>query len=108
MNIYRLDGLEPREVFQGFEGKFVHSNHMTAAYWRINAGAVAPEHSHRHEQMLSVLEGTFMLTVGDETEELGPGCVVTIPSGVKHSAKAVTECRVLDIFYPVRDDLKIR
>ena len=46
-----------REVFPGFHGRFIHSGRMTFARWRIDAGAVLPEHSHEHEQVVHMFAG---------------------------------------------------
>ena len=48
--------MEPREVVKGVHGKFVHSPHMTMAWWVIEQGAALPEHSHEHEQVVNVVK----------------------------------------------------
>jgi quercetin dioxygenase-like cupin family protein len=106
MTRYYLDDLPTREVFPGFHGRFVHSGAMTLAYWCIDAGAEAPEHSHPHEQVVTMQEGEMELVVGGERHRLRPGDIVPIPGGVTHSARAVTACRVLDLFSPVREDYR--
>jgi quercetin dioxygenase-like cupin family protein len=79
---------------------------MTLAYWDIDEGAVLPEHGHVHEQVAQVIEGEFSLTVEGQTARLGPGLVAVIPSGARHSGRALTRCRIIDAFSPVRDDYR--
>ena len=98
--------IEPREVFPGFHVRFVHSATMTFAHWEIEAGAALPEHAHVHEQVVNVLEGEFELTIGNDTRVLGPGAVAIIPSDARHSGRAVTACRIIDAFYPIREDYR--
>ena len=93
----------PMEVFAG---RFATGSTMTSVTWTVTAGAILPEHSHPHEQVAHVLEGEFELTIGDETERLGPGTVAFIPPNVPHSGLAITECRIIDVFHPVRDDYR--
>ncbi|MBM3832427.1 MAG: cupin domain-containing protein [Verrucomicrobia bacterium] len=95
-----------REPFPGFKVHFVHSDKMTFAHWTIEAGAVLPEHSHPHEQVANVLDGIFELTVDGETKQLGPGSVGIIPSNAVHSGRAITNCRIIDAFYPIREDYR--
>jgi quercetin dioxygenase-like cupin family protein len=104
MPFLNLHELEKKQIFPGFRGRFVHSESMTFAYWDIEAGAVLPEHSHSHQQVASIIEGEFELTVNGETKVLRPGSVAIIPSDAIHSGRAITSCRVIDVFYPIRED----
>ncbi len=52
------------------------------------------------------MEGSFELTVAGETQVLEPGSVAVIPGNAPHSGKALTECRILDVFQPPRDDYR--
>lgn len=79
---------------------------MTFAYWEISAGSQVPVHSHPHEQVVNMLEGTLELTVAGENHRLTPGQILVIPSNAIHSGKAITPCRVLDVFNPVREDYR--
>jgi quercetin dioxygenase-like cupin family protein len=95
-----------REVFPGHVGRFVHSERMTFAFWRISQGAQLPEHSHPHEQVAHVLRGEYELTIDGITRRCVPGMVAVIPSGAKHSGQAITDCEILDVFAPVREDYR--
>ncbi len=106
MAFIQLDDLKEREIVPGYHARFVHSEHMTLAYWNIEAGAVLKQHSHPHEQVTLVLEGEFELTVNGETRRNGPGSVAVIPGGVPHHGKAITACKVVDAFYPIREEYK--
>ncbi len=49
-------------------------------------------------------EGELRMEIGSEVFNLKPGDVVTIPPNVPHNGKAVTECRIIDVFHPMRED----
>jgi quercetin dioxygenase-like cupin family protein len=56
--------------------------------WRITLrpGQRLPEHTHDHEEVFHVVEGSVMASLdGDETR-VGPGDTVVIPSGVRHTS----------------------
>ena len=101
-----LKDIEAREIVPGYRARFLHSGAMTFAHWDVDAGAELPLHSHPHEQVAHVIEGRFELTVDGETRVLDPGTVAVIPGGVEHGGKAVTDCRLLDVFHPLREDYK--
>ncbi len=99
-----LDQIEAKEIVPGYRAVFVNSDNMTFAYWRIEAGAEMPEHRHPHEQISTVLEGAFELTLEGEAKQLEPGTVAVIPSNAVHAGTAITDCRILDVFHPVREE----
>ena len=102
----KLSEVPSKEIMPGFHGKLIHTEHMTLAYWDVEEGAEVPEHSHMNEQVMQVLEGRFQFTVDGHTKEYGPGELVPIPPHVPHSGKALTPCRLMDIFSPAREEYK--
>lgn len=106
MPLFEFENIPEKELIPGFHGHFVHTENNTHALWRIEEGAVAPDHSHPHEQSVMVLEGELDLTIDGKTMRLTHGTVFVIAGDVSHSAAAITPCTVLDIFYPVREDFR--
>lgn len=101
-----LDEVRGSEPVEGYHARFVHGDSMTVASWTIDEGSVLPEHAHPHEQIAVLLEGRFELVLGRETRVLEPGTIAVIPSNVPHSGKALTDCRILDVWHPPRDDYR--
>ena len=101
-----LDDLETHEPMPGWRVHFVHSATMSFAHWTIEPGTALPEHSHPHEQVANPIEGEFELTIEGETQVLRPGTVAIIPPNALHSGRALTRCRILDVFYPIREDYR--
>jgi len=106
MSLVRLSELQQKEIVPGFRARFVHGLNMTLAYWEIDAGAALPEHSHPHEQVSNVLSGEFELTVAGESYLLKPGLIFMIPPDTPHAGRAITACRIMDVFHPVREDYR--
>ena len=103
-----ISKIEQKEVLKGFKGRFLHTNSFTIAFWEIEKGAILPVHEHIHEQTTQVIEGKLEMTINNETQILEPGMIVSIPSNVKHSGKALTSCKLTDTFCPVREDYKVK
>lgn len=90
----------------GFHGKLVHSDHMSIAFWQVKKGAEVPEHAHMNEQIMHVMEGDFELTLDGDTQIYGPGDIVIIAPHKKHSGRALTACKLMDVFSPAREEYR--
>ncbi len=106
MPFIELDHLNAKTIIKGYEARAIHTGTMTLVYWKVKAGAQMPLHSHLHEQVAHVLEGQFELTLDSETKILEPGMVAVIPPHRMHGGKAITNCLLLDVFQPEREDYK--
>ena len=104
MSQYDLSQIQPKVVFPGLEFRLIHTDKMTLSYVSIQEGAVIPEHSHYHEQVVNMREGKLELTVDGTTHQLEAGSILVIPPNAPHSGKAITACEVLDVFSPPRED----
>jgi len=101
-----INTLPIKDVIPGFHGRFIHTEHSTLGFWEIDKGSTLPAHSHLHEQITEVREGKFELTIGSQTNIYVPGMIAIIPPHAVHSGRALTDCKLLDIFLPVREDYK--
>lgn len=87
-----------------FDVRYIHAENITVAFNELKAGAEVPGHQHIHETIDFVEEGTLRLTVANETFNMNAGAVARVPSNIWHSAKALSDCKVINIFYPARED----
>jgi quercetin dioxygenase-like cupin family protein len=70
-------------------------------------GERPPGHVHfNQEEMFFIIEGTYEMTIGDQTTTAGPGTIVFIPRNVVHRFKNVgdTTARMLDWSLPGGQD----
>ena len=93
-------------IFPGIQSAMEHSNQVTFGCVSLEAGVIAPIHSHPHEQITYILEGQLDMTIGEEQCTLTAGMFYVIHSNVLHGAVAVTDCKVIDVFNPVREDYR--
>jgi len=93
MPFHSLSSLTPQPLIPGFIGRMIHSESMTFSEWTIEKGSKLPEHSPPDEQT--------------EYQVVIPGMIVIIPSDVLHSGVALEDCKIIDIFCPVREDYRV-
>ena len=106
-NIFKnIADIKDFEVIDGIVGKIIHTDKMSMSFFNISKGAVLPEHHHIHEQTSFIQEGEFQFTVNGETKIVTAGNYINIGADVPHSAVALTDCKVIDVFVPCREDYK--
>ena len=79
---------------------------MTISKIFIKAGSKLPSHRHPNEQVSTILEGEFEFNIDNVPQIFSKDECAVIPKNVAHSGKAITDCVFLEVFSPVRDDLK--
>jgi quercetin dioxygenase-like cupin family protein len=101
-----IKNINPKEVVPGITGYYAHGDKQTFGYVEIKAGTVLGEHHHIHEQITYIIEGQLNMVIGGDPCHLTAGMYHIIPSDMPHSAVAVTDCKLIDAFSPVREDYK--
>lgn len=87
-----------------FDVRFISTNNISVAFNEVAAGAEVPLHQHPHETIDFLQEGEMEITIGADTILMTAGTVVKVPSNVPHSARIIKASKVINIFYPVRED----
>jgi quercetin dioxygenase-like cupin family protein len=95
-----------RALFPGVTGRYTHAARITTGEIDLEAGSTVPLHQHPHDQLSYVISGRLEFTVGPEVQILEPGNCAIIPGGILHGCRAITACRVLDTFTPIREDYR--
>jgi quercetin dioxygenase-like cupin family protein len=104
MPVQRWRDVPVEELSPSIGRQLVHTETMTIARIHLRGGAVVPRHSHPHEQVATVLEGSLRFVVGDDEHVVAAGESMVVPGGVPHEVEALSDSLVLDVFSPVRDD----
>ena len=93
------------KIWDGIIGSLYHSDQAKFGHITLEKVIELPEHNHIHEQWTHVIKGELEFNINGETKLLTPGMTAFVPSNTPHSAKAITECKVIDCFFPIREDL---
>lgn len=72
--------------------------------FRLDEGAVLPQHAHPHEQAGYLVRGRIRLAIGAEIHEVRPGDSWCIAGGVQHGAEILENSVAVEVFSPVRED----
>jgi quercetin dioxygenase-like cupin family protein len=99
-----IGSLRVTERLPGWHGRYFHSACMTFAHYDFVRGASIHEHFHLQEEVYEVIEGELEITIDGVTQIVRPGSVAIVPSGARHSIKALTDGRAIIVDYPLRRD----
>ncbi len=82
--------------------QMINGEHMQLLRAVFPAGSDYEMHSHPHEQFSLLLSGRILLTVGDETREIGPGDGWYVPGDVEHGGKILGDepAVFIDVYSP--------
>jgi len=94
-----------RELLKGIElMTLVHGEKTLMGQFTLARGAAIPAHSHPHEQTGFMVSGKLRFVVDGETMDVAAGDAWCLPGGAEHSAEALEDSVVIEIFSPVRED----
>jgi quercetin dioxygenase-like cupin family protein len=102
-----ISNIKAKQIIEGISGQYIHGNQITMGVVEVKKGSLLPQHHHPHEQITFILEGELEMTIGGETMTLKPGSFHVIHSNVPHAAVAHMDCKLIDVFSPVREDYRI-
>ncbi len=91
------------ERLPGWYGRYFHSPSLTFAHYDFKRSASIHEHFHPQEEVYEVIEGELEVTIDGLAQVIRAGLVAIVPSGVRHSIKALTDGRAIIVDYPVRE-----
>ena|SRR6478735_3727968 len=102
----QITSIAPRKLTDGIIGHYVHGENSTLGLVILEEGSSVPLHQHPQEQITYILEGSLQMMIDGKDCLLEAGTYYVIPSNVLHSAVALTACKLIDVFSPVREDYR--
>ena len=101
-----ITSIAPKILATGITGHYAHGEKSSFGYIELTKGSKVPLHSHINEQITYIIEGQLDMMIGGVAYSLTNGMYHVIHANVPHSAVAITDCRLIDAFAPVREDYK--
>ena len=81
-----------------------HGGGLMSVEVTFEADAVGAVHTHPHEQISYVAEGTFEYTIDGKAVILEKGDSCYVAAGLPHGVRALTAGVLIDVFTPQRED----
>ena len=106
---YRWADLPTDQPMRHLQRRRIIGEHAMISEVLLEKGCVVPTHAHENEQFAYVLRGRIRFGIGAvgsaERHDLvlEAGEVLHLPSGVPHSAEALQETLIIDIFSPTSE-----
>jgi quercetin dioxygenase-like cupin family protein len=104
MGYLDINNLPELEIAKGIKARAVTTDTITVLHVTLDDGAILPEHSHYNEQVVNVIEGQLELVVSGDKYILKPGSAMVLEPNIVHSGRALTACKIIDVFHPFRKD----
>lgn len=104
MRLYRWDEIEPEELNKYLTRRHISGENVTLALFSLKRGCQVPTHSHDSEQISNVISGSLRFVVDGRQIIVRSKETLCIPPHVPHSAEALEDTQVLDVFSPARRD----
>ena len=101
-----IKNIKPKELAPGITGYYAHGDKSTFGYVELKKGSSVPLHHHINEQITYIIEGQLDMVIGGAACSLTAGMYHVIPGNTPHLAVAITDCKIIDAFAPVREDYK--
>ena len=100
------DQVEAVATEEGVARKLLsHDGSLMMTEVTFRKDAVGSIHSHPHEQVSYIIQGSFEFNLEGEIQTVVKGDSIYVPSDVLHGVKALEENSViLDVFTPQRED----
>ena len=108
MGFIRAEKEMPESIGEKRERYLTHTDKLMMVVIDFKDGPTAepdPPHSHPHEQISYVVTGELIVHIGENSQQLGPGDMFTVPPDLPHTVQLLTEhVRLVDCFTPLRED----
>ncbi|HLG15785.1 MAG TPA: cupin domain-containing protein [Blastocatellia bacterium] len=104
MELYRWDDIEAEPITDLLTRRYLSGDRVTLARFFLKKGCLVQAHSHENEQMSTVITGALKFVVEGNEIVVRANETLHIPAFSAHSAEALEDSDVFDVFSPPRSD----
>ena len=103
-SVHRWRDLPLQKVTAMISRKVISSDRQMLIQAYLKRGVQIPWHTHQHDQMVYVLQGSIRCLVGTKDVTVREGEVLHVPGGIPHQVEVVEDTFELAVFTPGRKD----
>jgi len=97
----------PVQVLPGLVRRtLAQTDSLMLCEFTFNRNVQVPIHTHPHEQVGYIAEGSVEMTIDGKKYELSKGDSYCAPANIPHGAFTLAPTIIVDTFYPPREDYK--
>jgi len=104
MQVKNWQEIEKEQLNPLYERKVVHTDNMTVVQAHLKKGCQVPTHSHPNEQVSMIKQGALKFVMDGKEHVVRTGELLRIAPDIVHSAEAMEDCVMIEIFSPRRQD----
>ena len=104
MELYKWEEIAEEPITELLTRRYISGEQVTLAKFFLKKGCLVQAHSHENEQLSTVVSGALRFVVDGAPVTVKAGETLLIPPFSSHSAEALEDSEVLDVFSPVRKD----
>ncbi len=101
---FKVEELPSDFIRPGTERRAIRLGEAMFMFISFDRPTVSPLHDHTWDSIIYVDNGEFDVTVGGKQEKLTRGQGTVVPAGVKHTLTTGPGSRLIELWYPVKED----
>jgi len=105
-NFFKVNELKAKKVLEDSTLRVVTNKNTMVSFFEFGPNTtIMPKHNHPHEQTAVVIAGSIKMIAGGETKILKANEGAVIPPNVEHEVIPLEpNTKIMDVFYPIRED----
>ena len=101
---FTVENLPSDFLRPGTERRSIRLGDVLFMFISFDRPTVSPPHDHTWSSIIYIDKGKFDVTVGGQQKHLSPGEGIVIPAGVQHTLTTDAGSRIIELWYPYKED----